>query len=226
MGGVAVGGVSAAAITVGAGAGAGVGTGAAVTTGVAVGAGGAGTTGLATAAAGWPGGVQPGGGTKALLGSAERTGGGASADAITTGVGADTGVGAADPTATESAVWPGGAQPGGGTKALLGSPLGTGAAATTTGSGTGTGIAAGGAEAAIATGAGAAVTGTGAGEDGVAVPTATESAVCPGGAQPGGGTNALLGSPCGIGAAAATMGSVAGAAAGGGVGAAAIGAGD
>ncbi len=85
-------------------------------TGVGVGAGGADTTGLGAAAGGWPGGVQPGGGTKALLGSAERTGGiaaaGASADANTIegadagGEGADAGAdaGAAVPTATDAAV--------------------------------------------------------------------------------------------------------------------------
>ena len=61
-------------------------------------------------AGGWLGGVQPGGGTKALLGSAERTGGiaagGASAEAITIGVGADAGAEAAVavPTATDAAV--------------------------------------------------------------------------------------------------------------------------
>lgn len=77
-------------------------------TGVGVGAGGADTTGLGAAADGWPGGVQPGGGTKALLGSAGRTGGiaaaGASADANTIGEGADAGAGAAVPTATDAAV--------------------------------------------------------------------------------------------------------------------------
>lgn len=79
-------------------------------TGVGVGAGGADTTGLGAAAGGWPGGVQPGGGTKALLGSAERTGGiaaaGAPADANTIGEGADAGAdaGAAVPTATDAAV--------------------------------------------------------------------------------------------------------------------------
>ena len=74
---------------------------AAVMTGVGAGAGGGGAetmgVGLAAGAAGCPGAVQPGGGTNALLGSAERTGGiaagGASADAITIGAGA-TGAGA------------------------------------------------------------------------------------------------------------------------------------
>lgn len=57
-----------------------------------------------TGAGGWPGGVQPGGGTNALLGSIERTAGD-SAEAITIGDDAAAGVeaGVAVPTATDAA---------------------------------------------------------------------------------------------------------------------------
>lgn len=51
--------------------------------------------------------------------------------AVGAGDGTEDGVGAG--AGAEVAVWPGGAQPGGGTKALLGSPKRTGAAATAMG---------------------------------------------------------------------------------------------
>lgn len=92
------------------------------------------------------GGAQPGGGTKALLGSAARTGAetatsgvGAAAAAtgsaatLTTGAGAGVGIDAVA-AATGAAVWPGGVQSAGGTKALLGSPRRAGDGAATTAS--------------------------------------------------------------------------------------------
>ena len=140
-----------------------------------------------TGAADWPGGAQPGGGTKALLGSPERTGGSAdvgiarSADtAITAGKGVAIGAGIA--------VWPDGAQPGGGTNALLGSEGRAGSASEIAGAATG------GAAIVVTTGGGGTIdVGTGAAD------ATTGSTVRPGGAQPGGGTNALLGSPWGTG---------------------------
>ncbi len=124
------GGGEAAAITTGAG---GVG---ADTTGAGTAIGGATSrtagvedTSATIGAAAWLGGDQPGGGTKALLGSTGRADGATargadgSAAAMTTGtgVGAVAGAGAAVATAG-AAVWDGGIQPGGGTKALSGSP--------------------------------------------------------------------------------------------------------
>lgn len=181
------------------GCGAGVGVaGSAAVTATGTGAGiGAGEADAMTVGAAWPGGAQPGGGTKALLGSAAR--GGATSATIgagvatmgvgvaTIGAGADgsaivvttaagggaTGIvtGATDAT-LGAAGWPGGAQPGGGMNALLGSAGGAGAAGGATGSGTiagtiaGAGAAAGGVAAGSATGGGGtATTGAGAGPD-------------------------------------------------------------
>jgi hypothetical protein len=86
----------------------------------------------------WPGGIQPAGGTNALLGSADRVGGttGAGGGAIAwlgvgTAVGAGVGAGVGGGAAAATLVaWPGGVQLAGGTNALLGS---AGRGGTTTG---------------------------------------------------------------------------------------------
>src|SRR5829696_4719103 len=89
---------------------------------------------------------------------------------------------------------PGGAQPGGGTKALLGSAVRVGAAGAGIGAGGDVGVAigagaGGGGDTIVVTGgAGGGAGGTA----GVASAAATVGALCPGGTQPGGGTNALL----------------------------------
>ncbi len=99
---------------------------------------------------------------------------------------------------------PGGVQPGGGVNALFGSEGTAGAAAEITGAATG------GAAIVVTTGGGAVDVGTGAAD------ATTGSMVRPGGAQPTGGTNALFGSPWGIGTATGSGGGAgAGAAAGG-----------
>jgi hypothetical protein len=83
----------------------------------------------------WPGGIQPGGGANALLGSTERVGGTTAAGGgviawlgvgiiavacVGAGVGVGVGVGGGAAAATLIA-WPDGVQPAGGTNALLGS---------------------------------------------------------------------------------------------------------
>ena len=187
-----------------------------------------------------PGGVQPGGGTKARLGSAGRTlasgvavealgtGGAIVATSVTT-VGAAMDNCGAGGVVTGSAAAAGGIQPGGGTKARLGS-AGRGEAAvivTVVDAGGSVGVSATGADAT----AGTIDTGTFVGAE------ATRGAGgVPGGAQPGGGMNALLGSAggaggvagsgraCGVGAAGGTgSGSATGAAGAGAAGASSAG---
>jgi hypothetical protein len=118
-------------------------------------------------------GIQPGGGTNALSGSAER---------VDAAIGADGGADVATAwfgAGADATAWPGGIQPGGGANALLGSAE---RVAGTTGAG-------GGAVAWLGVGIiEGACAGAGAGAA-AATPTAW-----PGGVQPAGGTNALLGS--------------------------------
>ena len=163
------------------------------------------------------GGVHPGGGTKALSGSPERAGAaatvmicgaGATGSAVVTAVGADWGAGVdigageADVT-TVGAGWPGGAHPGGGTNALLGSAARAGTASATIGAGDGTGVATIG----VGAGGSAIVVTTGAGVVTGAADAMLGAAGWPGGAQPGGGINALLGSAGGAGGAGGATGS-------------------
>ena len=159
---------------------------------------------IGAGAAAWLGGVQSGGGTKALLGLPEDIGAVATVTACGAGGGATTGSGAlatvvvgtkAGAGVTDSGgvvgACPGGVQPGGGMNALLGSEGTAGAAAEITGAVTGA------AAIVVTTGAGGGAVDVGTG----AADATTGSMVRPGGAQPTGGTNALFGSPWGIGTA-------------------------
>lgn len=203
----------------------------AIATGGAMGAGAAGASAVVLATgtgadadampASWPGGVQPGGGTKARLGSAGRamasgvaveapgTGGAIVATSVTT-VGAATDRFDAGEVATGVAASAGGVQPGGGTKARLGS-AGRGEATAivaVAGAGDSVSVNATGADAT----AGTIDTGAFVGAE------ATRGAGgVPGGAQPGGGMNALLGSAGGAGGVAGS-GRACGAGAAGGTG--------
>lgn len=121
---------------------------------------------------------------------------------MATGIGADACSGGAD-AMTVVAAWLGGVQPAGGTNSLLGSEARVGAASAITGAGTG----AGGSAVAVVTGAGGGANGAAAGvATGVADAT-LGGAGWPGGAQPGGGMNALLGSAGGAGGAGGATGS-------------------
>ncbi len=187
------------------------------------------TTGSDGVAAVPPGGAHPGGGTKALSGSAERTGATAtvadcgagvgttgSAAATATGIGDGVSIGPGEADAvTVGAAWPGGAQPGGGTNALLGSAARTGVASGTIGAGVATigvgvatiGAGAGGSAVVVTTAIGGGATGVVTGVATGAADATLGAGGWPGGAQPGGGMNALLGSAGGAGGAGGAAGS-------------------